>query len=708
MKTENNFILIILLLTPSVVYPFSENKLKIEGTNFTAKIIQNNVEIKKTTPEGGLTVLFNPSQWPNIYFSAGENVWNWSDYNWLVIKIHNHEREKVRVSVRIDNEGADGISNCVTGGTLLPPKSDTSFAILLPNHSYLKFLPEPMDFERSEVYSKSPLWGMRKSPGNLVEASGDNFTLEKIIAFQIFLSSPIKPIKLTIKQIKLNKNIVPPTVPLPFVDKFGQFIHDDWKGKTKSESEMVKQANDELKKAMLLNLESNVFDKYGGWKKGKRLEATGWFRTEQINGFWWLVTPDGYPFLSIGVDCVDMHNYTFIDGRDGWFEWIPDSNDPKFKSCFSYAPPNQHWFSHIISEGKTFCFYRANLIRQFGVDCEENWSKQTIYRLRKWGFNTIGSWSAVHLFKDKKIPFIIIAGLYGAPKIKNAPGYWGPIYDVFDPSFEEIVKKNIRDAVAPYKDNPYCIGYFVDNELSWDGIWRGSVNGEIDQPAKKTLLNMLKNKYNTIQNLNQAWGTNFSSWDELKTPEKENEKVISDKKEFITTFAERYFSTVANAVKTHAPNQLYMGCRFAGFPDEEIWKSANKYADVVSVNMYRKEVPSNHPRYEITDKPIIIGEFHFGATDRGMFHPGLIACENQKVRAEQYEKYIITMATNPLYVGCHWFQWADQPITGRYFDGENYNIGLVDITNRPYEELTKKASKINKKAYKIRLEMCRK
>ncbi|MGC8845586.1 MAG: hypothetical protein ACP5QY_07030, partial [Candidatus Hydrogenedens sp.] len=49
------------------------------------------------------------------------------------------------------------------------------------------------------------------------------------------------------------------------------------------------------------------------------------------------------------------------------------------------------------------------------------------------------------------------------------------------------------------------------------------------------------------------------------------------------------------------------------------------------------------------------------------------------------------------------FQWADQPITGRHFDGENYNIGLVDVTNHPYAELTKSAEKVNKCAYSIRM-----
>ncbi|MDZ7637752.1 MAG: hypothetical protein U5J83_05810 [Bryobacterales bacterium] len=38
------------------------------------------------------------------------------------------------------------------------------------------------------------------------------------------------------------------------------------------------------------------------------------------------------------------------------------------------------------------------------------------------------------------------------------------------------------------------------------------------------------------------------------------------------------------------------------------------------------------------------------------------------------------------FIGTSWFQWVDQPVTGR-MDGENYNIGLVDVTDRPYTEL---------------------
>ena len=37
-------------------------------------------------------------------------------------------------------------------------------------------------------------------------------------------------------------------------------------------------------------------------------------------------------------------------------------------------------------------------------------------------------------------------------------------------------------------------------------------------------------------------------------------------------------------------------------------------------------------------------------------------------------------------MGTHWFEWVDEPSTGR-FDGKNCNIGFLDVTDRPYPEL---------------------
>ena len=88
------------------------------------------------------------------------------------------------------------------------------------------------------------------------------------------------------------------------------------------------------------------------------------------------------------------------------------------------------------------------------------------------------------------------------------------------------------------------------------------------------------------------------------------------------------------------------------------------------------------------ERPLLIGEFHFGALDRGMFHTGLVAVADQAARADAYRRYVDTALRDPLLVGVHWFQYKDQPLTGRVLDGENYQIGFVNLVDTPYPEMT--------------------
>lgn len=49
-------------------------------------------------------------------------------------------------------------------------------------------------------------------------------------------------------------------------------------------------------------------------------------------------------------------------------------------------------------------------------------------------------------------------------------------------------------------------------------------------------------------------------------------------------------------------------------------------------------------------------------------------------------------------VGAHWFQYADQPVTGRLLDGENSHIGLVGITDIPFGGFVEAVRAANLKA----------
>src|SRR5215475_772917 len=123
------------------------------------------------------------------------------------------------------------------------------------------------------------------------------------------------------------------------------------------------------------------YDTYGGWTKLKG-EKTGYFHTQQIEGPWWLVTPEGNVFFSKGVDNV---NYT------------PESdNSPK-------APADP-----------------------------AAWAWAAVRQLRDWNFNTAGAWSTAQI-DDKGIVYAPIINIAAA--VQRDVWLKGGVVDFFSSEF---------------------------------------------------------------------------------------------------------------------------------------------------------------------------------------------------------------------------------------------------------------------------------
>jgi hypothetical protein len=142
--------------------------------------------------------------------------------------------------------------------------------------------------------------------------------------------------------------------------------------------------------------------------------------------------------------------------------------------------------------------------------------------------------------------------------------------------------------------------------------------------------------------------------------------------------------------------------RSGGRPTDPEIRAAAAF-DVYSVNIYDFDVKADRVRRigDLTGKPVIIGEFHFGTPGRGLA-AGLVQVRDQAERGVAYRYYVENAFAMPEMIGTHWFQWADQPCTGR-FDGENYNIGLVDVTDRPYPELIDALRTTHQRLYRVHL-----
>jgi agarase len=169
----------------------------------------------------------------------------------------------------------------------------------------------------------------------------------------------------------------------------------------------------------------------------------------------------------------------------------------------------------------------------------------------------------------------------------------------------------------------------------------------------------------------------------------------------LEAFATEYFRIVDEALDSVLPNHLYMGVRMAHWGmTPEVIRAAERHTDVMSFNFYKEGLRDVDWAFlDAIDMPCIIGEYHVGSTDSGLFHPGLIVAGNQADRARMYREYMETVIDNPYFVGAHWFQYIDSPLTGRAYDGENYNVGFVTITDRPYPEMTAAARNLHRYLY---------
>ena len=84
----------------------------------------------------------------------------------------------------------------------------------------------------------------------------------------------------------------------------------------------------------------------------------------------------------------------------------------------------------------------------------------------------------------------------------------------------------------------------------------------------------------------------------------------------------------------------------------------------------------------------------------GLPASGLGHVRDQQARGKAYRVYVEDAAAKPWCVGVHYFTLYDESAMGRH-DGENYNIGFLDVCNRPYEPLAGAARASHERLYRV-------
>jgi hypothetical protein len=486
------------------------------------------------------------------------------------------------------------------------------------------------------------------------------------------------------------------------MDEIGQWMAKDWPGKVANRSECTQTLLNLLTEAEHFDgrYANPEWDAYGGWKE-KPLGKTGWFHTQYDGAHWWLVDPEGNAFFSTGIDSVIPGTDTRVDIMEPFFSWLPP-NAGDFSVCWEKQTDSQQ--AQLVNFGI------ANLIAAFGpTRWWECWAKITKMYLIRHGFNTIGNWSQKAFIDYAGMPYVLPLDRYSPV---GFPGTAKMVFrdfpDVFSPEFGNNAREYAA-ALRPFAADRNMIGYFLRNEPAWAFVYHLNIAEELlanpnDLDSKRELIRWLREKYGTVSGLNEKWHLQLTDFDDLLQPIRKACMLSAEAEADLTAFSQRmisrYVELPSRMCREVDKNHLNLGMRYAYITDRSLLAGYQNF-DVFSINSY-----SMNPLDDIDgvgkmlNMPVMIGEFHHGALDRGLTATGIRAVANQKERGIAYRYYMEQGACSPYFLGAHYFMLNDQSCLGR-FDGENYQIGMLDVCMQKYEEISLSATLCHADIYRV-------
>lgn len=651
---------------------------------------------------------FQPSNQPQLTVAPARGSWDWSTQGELSVQVQNAMPWAVTLTVDIDGPDASQHLHATIG---LPAGPAQTLVIPLqaqsPRSEGMQVAP-PMPFDDHD------------QPTLLATTVQGALDLHQVSAIRFGMPAPQ-----AVQTVLFGRIDTAPGVATlheayaGIVDRYGQATRSHWPQQINSDAALRAAHAVELTDLAKAPAQPTGMDGYGGRLAVQGLHKTGWFHAQKMGGRWQLVTPDGHAFFSLGVNAVAADGgRSYVEGREFMFKDLPpDSGEwAAFFGSGDSRRADQGASQGIgYNHGRWFDFYAANLYRVDGKDWLAAWRTRALDRLQAWGFNTVGNWSDDALGQAHRLPYtrsINIGGDYA--NVATGYDYWGRMPDPFDARFVRATETAVAKASAGVRDDPYLLGYFADNELAWasagpQGRWGlalGTLRGDANSPAKRAFIAMLRKKYVAPETLAAAWGIALTSWDALAAtgyaapvPSEAHPAITDDYAAWLRQYADTYFRVVAAAIHRHDPHHLFLGGRFAVNTPEAVAACA-QYCDVVSFNVYADQPQHGFDAAAMhaLDKPVLISEFHFGSDDRGPFGKGVVSVGNEQQRGEAYARFIAAAANDADIVGAHWFQYADQPVSGRLLDGENSHIGLVGITDIPFGGFVEAVRKANRDA----------
>jgi hypothetical protein len=385
------------------------------------------------------------------------------------------------------------------------------------------------------------------------------------------------------------------------------------------------------------------------------LGESKYFRLAERAGVWWLISPSGTGFYSVGSD------------------------GPWQRSGVAGSTDQEHvaWLRRL----------RANSLA---------------------GWTDIARWSRINneLVDRGDVPFATFVTMEtsirggdfdylldaeGRPQSDNHA-----FPDPFDPRFSDVYRTRVRRVAQFVRDTSWHAAWFADNEISHRDLHRYPYSKHCSLAFRE----FLQMRHTNIDALNEVWGTDFSSFqdvtDRRPVPQSRDGAMYDDFLDFSREIVKKYVDVTLSVIRSEDPGRLVFSPRFM-FDDFDYVDLYSRF-DAIAINCY----PGNNEPgldewtidrlrtvHESTGRPIIIGEWSVPSLASGLYDdPGNLdwswpqAVNTQTDRARQAACVTIDFYNLPFVVGAHWFIWYD-------FDSERRqaNRGLFTAEGEPYLEV---------------------
>ncbi len=409
-------------------------------------------------------------------------------------------------------------------------------------------------------------------------------------------------------------------------------------------------------------------DRYGGCLD-IRARASGFFRVEQIEGRWWLVTPDGHGFLSVGFNHLELE--------------------------FLQMPCNrEHWAPLLADAG----FY----------------TRMAVDDARAWNMTALGYGSG---YRNPPFPHVAQVKLAGLSTWMEA----GEFPDPFEAKFAEKARETAHQVCEPRRDDPFLIGYFLNDCLEWPRLgvaskrrglnWIDALKSRDGSSAgKRAYVELMRERHGEIGRFNAVYGTSFATYEALESDVEfvhhlpaDGAAARGDDEAFLEVLARRFYGVACAAIWEFDDRHLILGEVLEGnrgIPDP-VLRAASEHFDVLSVQFYGawKDQAAQVERWHAqSGLPVLLADSCYAVATPTLPRPCGPVLESHAQRADAFERYARAALSAPHVVGWHWCGYIDGSLE---LEPCRQHMGLKDAWGRPHQPLCERISEVFAQLYEI-------